>query len=551
MNPTLKTDKYGNIISNTSGQNYSFTPSGDINYAQSGSNYVAPQPPTANTNTNSGTPAVGSVQYDISKNLPLGTSASGNYKPTVSDIYGTGDATYDAIGAGYQTAANAPDVTAESLMESKRKLYQGEIDAVNKIYSDKIQSARIQGKGRIGSSTAIQARGGLLGSDFGAAQTANVEDANRQVEDAYLNEQNLQIQGILGKARQDAIDEAKAKTEAKALGAKNYIEFLTGADVRKKARITDFAKSLIAQGKDIKTLTDADLATLASTYGTSKENILATYNEAKLANDKAQAELVKNQPDTSFTLSQGQERFVLDPKTGQYSKVASTAKTYAPSSTGGTGTTGNSTAYGSDLDAVIGATLSTIPSKFGQQTFQSQISKARNDGDKLNLVASQVLKGASAEIRNDFSNQAIAMKQLDKAIAELDAGVKSGFLNSKAQYVAGVFGKDYDPKLQKVQAYITSAVQPYRNSVTGAAWGTQEDNEYADLFGSIKYSPTELKNRLTNMKETLKSKSATSLNTFVNPLGTYGNQFEIGQFAPTTAPTAGQTSSGIKYTITQ
>lgn len=127
------------------------------------------------------------------------------------------------------------------------------------------------------------------------------------------------------------------------------------------------------------------------------------------------------------------------------------------------------------------------------------------------------------------------MKQLDKAIAELDAGVKSGFLNSKAQYVAGVFGKDYDPKLQKVQAYITSAVQPYRNSVTGAAWGTQEDNEYADLFGSIKYSPTELKNRLTNMKETLKSKSATSLNTFVNPLGTYGNQFEIGQFAPTTS----------------
>lgn len=287
MNSTLKTDKFGNIISNTSGQNYSFTPSGDIDYSKS------TKPTTSTTPTTS--PVLGSYQYDLANNLAPGTSASGSYKQptTIQDAYGTGDATYNAIGAGYQTAANAPDVTAEGLMESKRKAYQAEIDAVNKIYSDKIQSARVQGKGRIGSSTAIQARGGLLGSDFGAAQTANVEEANRQVEDAYLNEQNLQIQGILGKARQEAIDEAKAKTEAKALGAKNYIEFLTGAEARKKTRITDFAKSLIAQGKDIKTLTDADLASLASTYGTSKENILATYNEAKLASDKAQADITK------------------------------------------------------------------------------------------------------------------------------------------------------------------------------------------------------------------------------------------------------------------
>ncbi len=542
MNPTLKTDKYGNIISNSTGQNYSFTPTGDINYNAQGTAGATPIKPNP-----TGTPAVGSVQYDIANNLPLGTSASGNYKPTVSDVYGTGDATYDSIVAGYKKQADSPDVTAESLMADKMKLYQAEIDAVNKIYTDKIQTAKVAGQGRLGSSRASQARSGLLGSDFGASQTANVETQNQQIEDAYRNENAVQIQAIIGKARGDAVAEAEEKRVEKEQGAKSYIEFLTGAEARKKDRITDLAKSLIAQGKDIKSLTDADLATLATSYGTTKDNILATFNTEKIANDKALADLQKNQPDTSFTLSQGQERFVLDPKTGQYSKVASTAKTYAPSSTEGTGTTGNSTAYGSDLDAVIGATLSTIPSKFGQQTFQSQISKARNDGDKLNLVASQVLKGASAEIRNDFSNQAIAMKQLDKAIAELDAGVKSGFLNSKAQYVAGVFGKDYDPKLQKVQAYITSAVQPYRNSVTGAAWGTQEDNEYADLFGSIKYSPTELKNRLTNMKETLKSKSATSLNTFVNPLGTYRNQFEIGQFAPA----QGQTTSGIKYTVTQ
>ena len=455
-------------------------------------------------------------------------------QPPIGDIYGA-DTFYNQLGDSYKEQATQTLKTPEELLAEKTRLYQAEIDAVNKIYSDKIQGARVAGQNRLGSSRAIQARSGLLGSDFGASQTANVEQQNTDIENAYQNERSLKIAEILGKARSEAVAEAEAKRQAKEQGAKSYTEFLVGAETRKKARVTDLAKSLIAQGRDIKDLTDAELSQLATSYAVSKDEIRAVFRDEKLADDKIQAELAKNKPDTSFTLSQGQERFVLDPKTGQYTKVASTAKTYAPKATGdGSGITPTGNAYGSDLDAVIGATLSTIPSKFGQQTFQSQISRARNDGDKLNLVASQVLTRASSEVRNDFSNQAIAMNQLDKAIAELDAGVKSGFLNSKAQYVAGVFGKDFDPKLQKVQALITSAVQPYRASVTGAAWGTQEDNEYADLFGSIKYSPTELRNRLANMKETLKSKSASAINTYVNPLGTYGNQFEIGQFAPQT-----------------
>lgn len=449
---------------------------------------------------------------------------------TIGDLYGTNNID-SALKTGadyYSSIANQTEKTPEQIFEEKRKLYQAEIDAVDRIYADKIKQARIEGQGRLGSSTAVQARSGLLGSDFGQAQTEKVMQGNRDIEDAYLNEKAVQINTILGKARQEALDEAKAKTEAKQAGIKSFVEYLTAQDTRKSQRLTNLAKSMIAQGLDITKLTPQELSQLQTSYGATKDEILSTFNTEKLASEKLKADLAKNQPDTSFTLSQGQERFVLDPKTGQYVKVASTAKTYAPSST--VNTTGGQ--YANDLDAVIGATLATIPSKFGQQTFQSEIKRARNDGDKINLIASQVLKGASAEIRNDFSNQAIAMKQLDKAIAELDAGVKSGFLNSKAQYVAGVFGKDFDPKLQKVQGLITSAIQPYRASVTGAAWGTQEDAEYADLFGSTKYSPTELKNRLVNMKETLKSKSATALNTFVNPLGTYGNQFEIGSLAP-------------------
>lgn len=201
-----------------------------------------------------------------------------------------------------------------------------------------------------------------------------------------------------------------------------------------------------------------------------------------------------------------------------------------------TSTTGSfsGTEYANDLDAIIGATLSTIPTKFGQQTFNEQISRTRNDADKISLVAAQVLKGQPAEFKNDFRNQAVGISMIDKAIAELDKGTQTGAIQAGKQYAANFLGKDYDPALAKIEGYITSAIQPYRNSVTGAAWGEQEDNEYASLFGSTKYSPTELRQRLLQTKELLKSKSAEGLNAFVNPLGTYDNQFNTGTLAPQT-----------------
>ena len=188
--------------------------------------------------------------------------------------------------------------------------------------------------------------------------------------------------------------------------------------------------------------------------------------------------------------------------------------------------------YGNDLDAIIGTVLSTIPTKFGQQTFNQQIANARNDADRINLIAAQVLKGQPAEFKNDFRNQAVGIAQLDKAIAALDSGVKTGVLQNTAQYAANFLGKDFDPKLAEISGYITSAIQPYRNSVTGAAWGDQEDAEYQQLFGSTKYSPTELRQRLLQTKELLKSKSAEGLNAYVNPLGYYGNTFETGNLTP-------------------
>jgi len=198
----------------------------------------------------------------------------------------------------------------------------------------------------------------------------------------------------------------------------------------------------------------------------------------------------------------------------------------------GGGLGGDGTLYANDTEALIGTVLSTIPTKFGQQQFQNQISKARNDADRLNIVASQVLKAQGTEVKRDFANQAVGISEIDKAIALIDSGVRSGALQAGAQYTFNLIGKDFDPKLAQINQHITAAIQPYRNSVTGAAWGDQEDAEYAQIFGSTKYEPQELKQRLIGAKEILKSKSANALNAFANPMGYGDNQFATGAYTP-------------------
>jgi hypothetical protein len=192
-------------------------------------------------------------------------------------------------------------------------------------------------------------------------------------------------------------------------------------------------------------------------------------------------------------------------------------------------TIGKDGKYKSDLDAMVGNTFNIIASKFGQESFAQSIARARNDSDKLTAIATVGLTKAPADERRDFVSQAQGVKSIEKAIALIDSGVQSGLVEAGKQYTYNVLGQDYDPKLAQLNAYITSALQPYRASITGAAWGEQEDAEYAKLFASTKYTPEALKQRLSTLKQILTDKSATALQAYVSPLGVFGgeqNRFE-------------------------
>lgn len=184
----------------------------------------------------------------------------------------------------------------------------------------------------------------------------------------------------------------------------------------------------------------------------------------------------------------------------------------------------SSGAYSSDLDAFIGNIYNTIPSENGKKAFEASLKNARTDADKINAAASAILANSPADIKKDFISQAQGVQQIDKAIAALENGVSTGVLNSGLQYTYNIFGKDYDPKLAEINQLITSAIQPYRSSITGAAWGDQEDAEYEQLFGNTRYSPQELLQRLRGVKQIMLDKSTTALSAQVNPFG--ANVFE-------------------------
>ena len=204
-------------------------------------------------------------------------------------------------------------------------------------------------------------------------------------------------------------------------------------------------------------------------------------------------------------------------------KVAGASTSSGGRAYAGTGTSG---AYANDMEALGANARSMYKTKFAQEDFDKRWNAARDEADKIAILATAAASSLTGPERDDFTNQSKAVRAIDKAIQMLDQDLKTGVVQAGKQYVYNTFGKDYDPKLAKINQLITSAIQPYRSSITGAAWGDQEDAEYQNLFGSTKYSPEELKQRLQGVKDIMKDNSLTALNSKINPISTYSNPFE-------------------------
>lgn len=215
-------------------------------------------------------------------------------KPTIEDVANGLSPTdipdftdpYQQFGDYYKSQFETP-VDETAIRKASRDRFQAQIDAINQLYNQKLAEAQTQGQGRLGSSRAIQARSGVLGSDFGTAQTANVETYNRGIEDSVRQEQNALVQQILSQANTDATTEIANRRTAMKEGADSYLAFLQGQTERKQARLGGIVQTLFDKGVDPSRLDKATLAKITGSYGTDLGTLSAMYKSLQAEKDAA------------------------------------------------------------------------------------------------------------------------------------------------------------------------------------------------------------------------------------------------------------------------
>ena len=195
----------------------------------------------------------------------------------------------EAVGSGYQTDADIV-IDEDAIRRSTTEKFQSEIDALNKVFNEKKRIEGIAGEGRLGETGAIQARRGLLGSDFGASLTEGQRSENVAKQNVISADRTAQLQAIQRDIRNSVDAEVKAKEQAKKLGSSNYLAFLRDTGTRKKQFVSDAVKNVIARAV---VPTEADFNSLAEQLGVSVDDVKADYqtqfDASELAKQTAKA----------------------------------------------------------------------------------------------------------------------------------------------------------------------------------------------------------------------------------------------------------------------
>ena len=187
--------------------------------------------------------------------------------------------------AQQRAAAEAP-IDEAAIRQKTLEQFQAEIDALNQLYAQKRKEALQQIEAAKGSSAAIQARRGLLGSDFGAAQTATVQKAGEDVLSSLEAERAAKEQAILSEVRTAGSAEIEKQTAAKKEAMNAYLEALKSEGTKTAANKAETIRRILANNIAVN---DNMLKTLAEQLGVPFEELKADYNIAKASQAASQA----------------------------------------------------------------------------------------------------------------------------------------------------------------------------------------------------------------------------------------------------------------------
>jgi hypothetical protein len=222
--------------------------------------------------------AVGTNQEGTA-DLPGASTASGG--ATIGSLYGASSGSaLDAYGRRLSDLSKPVD--EEKIRQDAINRVQSEIDAMNRFYAEKTRQeqgeARQVGESRLGQNAAISARRGMIGSDFGAARTSTIEQANARVQnDIYElnNAKRLAEQSALMGRANAAADAEITKKQAQLNESLQASIQLQEAQRQRAEKAADTRiAGLIAQGVEP---SEADYDALAAQFGIDKETLKAKY----------------------------------------------------------------------------------------------------------------------------------------------------------------------------------------------------------------------------------------------------------------------------------
>ncbi len=201
-------------------------------------------------------------------------------------------------------------VDENSIREQTRQRMQTQIDAINANYANLISREQVAGEDRSGQTRAINARSGLMGSDFGAAQQEKTTQLNQQQVKALQDEQTLKLQSVLTNIE----DRASAEIQAKKNEALQKYQMDMGQYEKAQEAARSDLKTLAAAGVDLGKLNPAQKAALLKQSGYDESFGELVYNAMKPKPKQIDYKFEK--------LADGKGMFYgVDPETGELKRV--------------------------------------------------------------------------------------------------------------------------------------------------------------------------------------------------------------------------------------
>lgn len=209
-------------------------------------------------------------------------------------------------------------------------------------------------------------------------------------------------------------------------------------------------------------------------------------------------------------------------------------------------------ANGDYFNALANASISLPENQRKENTARlNNLLKSGDTQGAKELIIRTAFAGQTGTQRDDTIKRLNAIDSLATIKNELNKAKEisgdTGIVSGSMQNIQQKLGSAGNPELAKINTRITQALQVYRNAITGAAWGTQETDEYKKIFPSISNTNKLNTAVIDSLSDALNANQRVTVGSYIGQ-GTYDKIFTPQQDTSSTiSPTI---TTGIKKAIT-